>query len=173
MWPKCIWMVAFDRYTKSGAIAMTVAVAVVALFHTSEGSFFLSLCAMYVALPCWAFFVVVATAAVVVVFVFFYNLAEIGSIINFRTQHWMQKKERMYVCTRLCNAYYEFLMHSKLKRMQRASEQGLAKRAYEKRERWSLGSIKSHHSRCYLIVFASSKCAGGCEGVNTQGSKVC
>lgn len=96
-------------------MAMVVAV-VVGAFHATLKVLFSSLtcCAIYVALPCWAFF-----AATVVFSSTIYT--EIGSIINFHTQHRTKHKKRTRM--RLCNAYYEFLMHSITKAQARLKEE--------------------------------------------------
>lgn len=107
-------MVAIDRYTKSGAIAM--AVAVVAFVHASEGSFFSLLLCNVCCFAMLSFFA--ASAAVIVVVVIFFiqfNRNRVNNKLSYATLN--EKKKRI----RLCNAYYEFLMHSKPKRSQSAS----------------------------------------------------
>lgn len=94
-------MVAIDRYTKSGAIAMTVAVA--ALFHATEGSLFslsLSLAQSLAVQSTLHYHVeLFSLPPPSPSFFSLYNLAEIGSIINFRTQHCTKKASTYtYVC---------------------------------------------------------------------------
>lgn len=127
MCSKCIWMVTIDRYAKSGAIAM--AVAVVAFFHASEGSFFsLSCCVCCITML--SFFRCHSRRHCRRCHFFFIQFSRnrVNNKLSYATLN--EKKNRI----RLCNAYYEFLMHSKLKRSQSAS--GWAREKKRDRSTW-------------------------------------